>query len=203
MLLNDSLGDCVCAAAGHMIQEWTRYAGAPIIPTDAEILAAYEQIGGYVPGDPSTDQGCDMLTALNTWRQTGIAGRKIAAFVQLDTGNIEELKLATYLFGNAYLGVALPLTAQTQTQWEIEDSNPDNAAPGSWGGHCIPSVGYDANLTTVVTWGALLNMTPHFYARYCDEAYAVLSQDWIDRAGDACNGFDFVQLQADLAEVTA
>lgn len=203
MLLNDQLGDCVCAAAGHMIQEWTEYAGDPIVPTDDQILKAYEVIGGYNPNDPSTDQGCDMLTALNVWRQQGIAGRKILAFVQLETGNLEQLKLATFLFGNAYLGLALPVTAQGQSgEWFIDDTNPEAAVPDSWGGHCVPSVGYD-EILSVVTWGQMWRMSPNFYARYNDEAYAVLSEDWLDQAGEACNGFDLEQLKADLAEVTA
>ena len=32
MLLNDELGDCVPAAAGHMVEQWTYYAGKGIIP---------------------------------------------------------------------------------------------------------------------------------------------------------------------------
>ena len=213
MLLNDELGDCVPAAAGHMIQEWTEYAGKPVTPINSQILAAYEQIGGYNPADPLTDQGCDMLTALKVWRNSGIADHKIDAFVSLEPGNLQQLKLATYLFGNAYLGLALPLSAQDQAAgWFVDDSAGAGAAYGSWGGHCVPTVGYDNEGFTVVTWGALLNMSPNFYRRYCDEAYAILSSDWITatkitvnsiQGGDACNGFDFAQLKTDLADIVS
>jgi hypothetical protein len=56
MYYNDVLGDCVPAAMGHTIEQWTRYAGNPILPTQAQILKAYEDIGGYVPDDPSNPQ---------------------------------------------------------------------------------------------------------------------------------------------------
>ena len=144
-----------------------------------------------------------MLTALKYWRKTGIAGHKIAAFISLKPGNQTELEQAIALFGNVYLGFALPLSAQNQERWEIDDGDPQAAVPGSWGGHCVPGVQYEPNLRTAVSWGGLLQFTANFYARYCDEAYAVLSQDWIEANGKSPSGFDLAQLQADLAEVTA
>ncbi len=71
MYLNDQLGCCVEAAAAHMIQQWNFYAGHPAKPTDQDVLSAYEAVGGYVPGDPNSDNGTDMLAFLNWWRQTG------------------------------------------------------------------------------------------------------------------------------------
>ncbi len=211
MMLNDSLGDCVCAASGHMIEQWTTYVGAPFTPTDDEILKAYEVIGGYVPGDPSTDNGCDMLTALNTWRLSGIAGHQITAFASIlgtvsgdpipRASIMENLKLSVLMFGNCYLGLALPLSVQWAPSWHIDDSDAAAAAPGSWGGHCVPAVGYDEETITVVTWGGLLNMSWNFFLRYCDEGYAVLSRDWIEGTGLAPSSFDWNTLQEDLQKL--
>ena len=203
MFLNDSLGDCVPAAAGHMIQQWTAYGlGAEYTPTDSQILSAYESIGGYTPTDPATDQGCDMLTALNTWRQTGIAGHRIAAYVSLNPKSWDELRLAIYLFGNVYLGIQLPIAAQNQEKWEIigDESSPDQV-PGSWGGHCIPLIGYNPLLYMCVTWGAELNMTTGYPTAYADEAYAVLTHDWIRKQGTAPSGFNLNQLTADMKSI--
>lgn len=201
MYLNDQLGDCVIAAAGHMIQQWTQYAGKPFTPSNQDILTGYEIIGGYVPGRPDTDNGADMLTALNVWRQQGIAGRKVLAFAGCTSGI--GVRQAVSLFGNCYIGLALPLTAQEQSGWFIDDTDPSAAAPGSWGGHCVPVVGYNEKGVTVVTWGGLLNASWNFLHRYCDEAYAVLSQDWIEGGGNAPSGFNQAQLLADLGSVTA
>jgi hypothetical protein len=202
MYENDTLGDCVPAASCHMIEQWTEYAGAFVEPTDAQAIAAYSAIGGYVPGDPSTDNGCDMLTACNYWRQSGIAGHKIAAFISIDPTNLSELRTAIYLFGNVYLGIQLPLSAQNQSKWTVEGTTGDNA-PGSWGGHCIPLVGYNPDIFMCVTWGAELNMATDYPPTYADEAYAILTHDWIKKNGEAPSGFDLTQLQADLSEAAS
>lgn len=198
---NNTLGDCVAAAAGHMVEQWNYEAERQFMPTQAEIIAFYEN-SGYVPGQPDTDQGWDLLSALKVWRSQGVAGHKIAAFLALQPGNLEQLRQAVYLFGNVYVGLALPITAQTQNLWSVVPGTSADAAPGSWGGHCVPVPGY-AELVACVTWGALLNMTPAFYQTYSDEAYAVLSPDWIEQNAKAPNGFDLAQLQTDLAIVTA
>src|SRR6476646_11350255 len=49
MMLNDNLGDCTCACAAHMIEEWTTYVGKAFTPTDKEVLKAYEAVSGYTP----------------------------------------------------------------------------------------------------------------------------------------------------------
>jgi len=207
MMLNDQIGDCVIAAMGHMLEQWTTYAdGSPYIPTNQQILDAYRDISGYVLGDPSTDNGCDLLTSLSYWRKTGLSYHKIAAFAEIHT--LEELHQAVYLFGNAIIGLALPQTAQDQTQWFIDDTDPALSVPGSWGGHCVPIVGYDENLETCISWGGKLSMTPNFFRRYSDEAYAVVSADWIEKNADAGadgkspSGFDIAQLEADLQQIT-
>jgi len=173
MMLNDELGDCTVACAGHMIQQWTAYAGKSFVPSDDEILSAYEAVGGYVPGNPDTDNGAVILDVLNFWRKTGIGGHKILAYVQVNPLLEDEVKTALQLFGNVYLGVQLPVSAQTTDYWAAA-SGPDGQ-PGSWGGHAIPLVDYDKEYY-VITWGERLMMTPTFLKNYCDEAYAVLSQ---------------------------
>lgn len=206
MLLNDELGDCVIAAMGHMVQQWSFFAtrGAGMVTmSDAEALGAYEAIGGYSPEDPSTDQGCDMLTALNFWRKNGIqvGGKthKIVAFAEVDPTNPTEVQQAIYLFGNMFTGVQLPVSAQDADDWTVPDGGiyGSTGQPGSWGGHCIPTCASSPITKTVVTWGSRLKMSDNFLLDYCDEAYAVLSLDWIESS--APNGFNLAQLQADLA----
>ncbi|MGB6877319.1 MAG: hypothetical protein WBD87_14935, partial [Candidatus Acidiferrales bacterium] len=45
MMANDTLGDCTCAAAGHMIECWTANLGDAFTPTNAQIIAAYSATG--------------------------------------------------------------------------------------------------------------------------------------------------------------
>jgi hypothetical protein len=62
-------------------------------------------------------------------------------------------------------------------------------------------VGYDADQLWIVTWGELKSMSWDFYHAYADEAYAVLSRDFIDKSGMAPAGLDLQTLKADLAEL--
>ena len=205
---NDTLGDCVEAASGHHIEVWEEYAqgNTTNIPTDEQIVQAYSGDTGYVPGDPSTDNGTDMLSFLNYWRKTGVGGHKILAYVKLAPGNMTHLKLAVEWFGGAFIGLQLPVSAQGQNVWTTPGSLTGSGEPGSWGGHCVPVVGYKKrhlpnsrhNGTTVVTWGQTLHMTADFYRVYSDEAYALLSEDWIAKTGLSPSQFDLSALQSDL-----
>lgn len=201
MLANDALGDCTVAAALHLDMCWLTNVGSAFMPTDAQAIAAYSAITGYNPDDPSTDQGAVELDVLNYWRKTGIAGHKILGFAALEPKNINHIKQSVYLFGGTYIGVQLPLSAQGQASWSVVGNGiSGDSAPGSWGGHAVCVVGYDAGGLWVVTWGQLLYMTWAFWNAYCDEAYAVFSTDML-AAGRSPQGFDLAALQAYLAQV--
>jgi hypothetical protein len=209
MMDNDQLGDCTCAAAGHLIMEWTANASKMVTPPDSAIVDAYSAITGYNPKTGANDNGANELDVLNYWRQTGIAGHKIQAFVALEPSNKTHIMDGIWIFGGCYIGVALPKSAQAQTSnkqpWSVPPSGTGgDGAPGSWGGHAVPVVAYDSRGLTVVTWGALQTMTWGFWEAYCDEAYAILSPDFLQQKGGktvAPSGFDIAQLQADLADL--
>jgi hypothetical protein len=208
MMDNDQIGDCTCAAAGHLIMEWTASAQSKMVtPSDQQIVAAYSAITGYNPKTGANDNGAQEIDVLNYWRQTGIAGHKIQAFVGLEPSNHTHIMDGVWMFGGCYIGLALPKTAQGQTQnhqpWSVISTSGDGQ-PGSWGGHAVPVVAYDARSLTVVTWGALQTMTWGFWAAYCDEAYAILSPDYLEKKGGqiiAPSGFNLAQLQEDLADL--
>lgn len=204
MFLNDQLGDCVPAASGHCINQWTYYAtGKEAVITDQDVLTAYEVVGGYVPGNPATDNGTSMLDFLNYWRKTGVGGHKIQAFVSVDITRKDEIFSAIQLFGSVYLGIQLPVSAQGASSWTVPDGGAfGDGSPGSWGGHCIPLFAASPKTYTCVTWGQTLKMSHNFLLDYADEAYAVLSgQDWVGGAGVSPSLLNLAQLQADLAEL--
>jgi len=205
---NDTLGDCVIACMGHVEGVLTGNAGAPggeILPNE-QIISLYSSIGGYVPGDPSTDNGCDEQTALNWWQQNGlVSGRnKIAAWVVVDGANLQEVHTTLWLFENLIFGFELPdewitpFPSQSGFTWKVAGPpNPEN-------GHCVAGVGYDRTGVRISTWGMLGVIQAAAIAEYATtpnqgELYTVLSQDAISRATlKAPNGFDFSQLQADI-----
>jgi len=152
-----------------------------------------------------------MLDVLKYWRKTGIGGDKISAFVQLEPKNDIQAKDAIHIFGNCYIGVALPNfavvpgTNYLDTPWVVPPQGPvGDAAPNPQNGHCIPAVGYDARNLYVVTWGALKSMSWQFYDAYADETFAVLSGDWINtKLGTSPSGFNMAALKQDLTAVTS
>jgi hypothetical protein len=203
---NDKWADCTAAAAGHMVQNWTANAGRPITPADGDIDAMYEH---FVGNPPPPDAGCAMLDVLRYWRATGLGTDRITAFAALSLRSHPQLQRAVYMFGSAYLGVELPDFAcqpgqMLTTPWVVPVSGPvGDAAPNPQNGHCIPVVGYDGDNVYVVTWGELKTMSWSFYDAYTDEAFAVLSKDFIGSHGHTSAGFNFAKLRADLAAISA
>lgn len=202
MMLNDQIGDCTCASAGHLIMSWTADNAAPVTPADADIQAAYSAITGYDPVTGANDNGAVELNVLNFWRNTGIAGHKIGAYASIDPTNLDHVKAAIFLFGGIYTGFELPITCQGQARWEITGVGTTGpGAPGSWGGHAVPAMSYDDAGVTIITWGQPVKVAWDFFVTYCDEAYAIISPDFITGSLPAPNGFSMDQLVQDLQAI--
>lgn len=203
MYLNDKLGDCVCASGNHMLGAWTANAGAPFVATDAQVLADYEAIGGYNPADPSTDQGCDLGTAIDYWTSHGFAdGTKLAGSVSVDATNLVEVKTALWLFGGLFTGVELAAAWLSNPDvWDVA------GPPVPEDGHGIPFLAYDADGITLASWGTLRKspwaaVQQYWASTAGGELHALLSPDMILRAtGLAPSGLDMGALTADLPGV--
>lgn len=200
MMMNDTLGDCTIAGVGHAVQVWTANTSGIVTVPDSTVESFYEKWDGYVPGDPSTDRGGVELDVLNDWRQQGFSGHSLLAFADPKVSNLEEVRQSIALFGGVYIGMALPVTAQTQDVWDVVKNGGGDAKPGSWGGHCVFVPEYDGKTFTCITWGQKKSMTVAFWRKYCDEAHALLGQNWLSAKG-APSGFNQAQLQADLAKI--
>jgi hypothetical protein len=200
MYLNNTLGDCTIAGAAHAMGAWSRYvAGTEMTFTDDQILAAYEACSGYVPGEQNTDTGCVMSDVLAYWQQNGIGGQQIQAYAQLRETSELDLNRALQIFGTVYIGVNLPQSAESQ----FSARQPWTYVKGSpiAGGHCIVLQRFLVNSDgdyTVITWGATQAMTLRFARTYIDEAWAVLSPQWLEANGDNLAGLDVAQLTADM-----
>jgi hypothetical protein len=207
MMDNDQIGDCTCAAAAHLIMEWTANVGKKMVaPTDKQIVAAYSAVTGYNPATGANDNGAAEIDVLNYWRQSGIAGHKIGAYAAVEPGNHGNIMDSVFIFQGCYIGIQLPISAQAQVQnhqpWSLPPGGPTgDGKPGSWGGHAVPVVAYDSRGVTVVTWGALQVMTWSFWEAYCDEAYAIISNDYLTGKKETPDGFNMTQLQADLQDL--
>ena len=207
MLGNDVCGDCVPAAVAHTVMEMTNDADGPMVmPTTDQVISFYSTITGeegaaYNPANGANDDGCVITDALNEWRKNGFLGHKLGAYAKVNLNDPKYMRAAIDLFGAVNIGVQLPITAQWQDTWFVSDPTlQGDAAPGSWGGHSVPLIGYNIEKKNFlcVTWGALKIIKWSFLPTYCDEAWALLSTDWTDGSKVAPSGFDLAQLQADL-----
>ena len=220
MMLNDQLGCCTIAAIGHAVQTWTANAiGRELTVPDSTILNYYEKWDGYNPKDPSTDQGGVELDVLNNWRKDGFQQAELDAYAAVNPLNAAMIAQGIWLCGGAYIGIELPIRAQEQDVWDVPANPGADDEPGSWGGHAVYLVGYDkraagsqiSNLKsemaspslTCITWGKPKRMTWAWFEKYCSEAYALVSKEWLTSTGIAPSGFDLATLEQDLAAVTA
>ena len=200
MALNDTLGDCTIAGVAHAIQIWTANSQTEVTIPDSIIQNYYSTWDGYVPGDPSTDNGGIELDVLNDWRKSNLGGHHLLGFADPAVHNMTQIKQAINLFGGAYIGFNVPQSVMDSADdptvlWDV---NGDNTIIG---GHCVFVPKYDADGTlTCISWGKLYRMSAAFWTQFVDEAHALLLATWI-RNNKTPSGFDLAGMQADLAAI--
>jgi len=199
VMLNNQLGDCTCAGACQCLGIWTGNAGDLYIASDDQVLALYEAVGGYVPGDQSTDTGADEVTVLNYLSQTGFPdGSKLAGYLAIDPTNQTEVMQAIDLFESVYFGVGLP-DAWINPFPQANGFVWDVGTPDDQNGHCFIATGYDATGVQIDTWGMLGTVTWAAMAGVDMQLYALLSPDMLAKATQkAPTGLDWATLQADF-----
>jgi len=202
MYLNDRIGDCTCAGAGHMIQAESTYGqGSTQTVSDDDVLTAYEAVSGYDPSTGANDDGAVMQDVLNYWRKTGIGGHQILAFAELDINNMDEVKAAMNTFGAIYVGIDFPDSAMDQFNrnepWDVVDG------ASIEGGHAIHGGAYlEDGTMKFVTWGQIQDMTQAFWDKYVFEAWVVITPEWLSAEGTSPTGLDLHELGEELAELT-
>lgn len=188
MCLNDQIGDCTIAGVAHLIQLWNGN-----VLTDAQVLTAYEQIGGYDPAKPDSDQGCAETDVLTAWMTSGISNDTLAGYTSLNVTDLDEIRDAINWFGAVYIGLNLPQSAESNTTlWDVLPNDPIA------GGHCVILVGYDDHFYAV-SWGMLIPCTVAFLGAYMEEAYAPLNKDYVANNGKTPSGLDWSALETDMA----
>jgi hypothetical protein len=196
MMLNDTLGDCTCAAAGHAIQVWSSAAQQRMVtPSDEQIEVLYEQAGGYIPGDPQSDQGAIIQVVLKDWMAKGLDLDELAAFVEVEVSDVASVKRAIFECGLCYIGFNVPgyMPEDAGSTWDVQKTGDQQII----GGHCVILVGY-SNLTglyKLISWGSIYYMTPAFFAKYVDEAYALANPEWIEATGKSPAGLGLERLE--------
>lgn len=202
-MLNDIEGDCTAAAKGHFVQLITAANGRQVNVSDRDVEAFYAKTCGYVPGDPSTDQGGNMVVVGRGFCSIGIGGHKAKKMVLVDPRHREHVKHAIHRYGGCDLGISLPLSFQSQVVWDLAPGDGAAAEIGSWGGHDVIAIDYDVHGVWVITWGELQFLTWIAFDAYVDEGIAYHSDEWAHPGGTAPCGISSDELEAELDLVAA
>jgi hypothetical protein len=191
---NATYGDCTMAGVAHLIAAWnTEVKEADPVPAEESVVAEYFKLTG------GPDSGLNEAEVLKTWQTTGLFGATIAGYAPVEPKDTLALHQATAFYGGVYLGIECPGSAQEQ----FSNNEPWTYVEGSEveGGHCIVALGYDSQGSLLcATWGGIATVTASFLAHFLDEAWVVLSHQFVEAKGDEL-GIDLEALQADLAKV--
>lgn len=196
---NDRLGDCTIAGAVHLDQ-----AGAAIVgetwnyPGDAKVQSVYFGLTG------GPDTGLQLPQVLNPWKAKGLfSDDKNGGFASVNPKDTAMVKRTVWIFGAAYIAVALPEPAQGQFRpdgsgvWDLTDTDADYQIEG---GHCVTPVGFSAEGVVTVTWGSTVLITWRWWHQYVSQVYAVVPRGFVEKGGDG-RGFDLAAIERDLALV--
>jgi hypothetical protein len=192
MFLNDTYGDCTIAGIANSMLAWNAEVKENThIPTDEEVKNTYFGITG------GADSGCVEATVLRKFHNEGFFGSKADGYAPVKPHSITQMHQAIAFYGACYVGVALPLSAQQQTQ----NGQPWTVVPGSpiEGGHCISFVGYDAHAFYAVTWGQIVEVTYPWWSEYGTEAWAIIAPEFVSAGRGPA--LDLKSLRADLSRI--
>lgn len=179
--IRSGIGCCTGSYIGHAVQAVTASYGAEVTMGDPDILAAYSGYGGYVLGDPSTDNGATLQAMLAYWRKTGVTVGGdtahpvlLAAFGELRSRTPANLNIALQVARTVCLGVNFPDSAMAQFQ----AGEPFTPVAGAAidGGHCMGLQAFTPGIDELhpTTWGQLWSMSKAWNARYTEEAWIPL-----------------------------
>jgi hypothetical protein len=207
MMLNDTLGDCTCAAFYHAFQVWTFNAGGRMVTQpNFDVKKLYILACGYNPrigGEGPGGNEQDVLTyILRSGAPTGSNGQtrtKLTAFVEVDPRNIEDVKRTILDCGVAYIGFNVPqflvppAPATPPKVWNVQSRDTNII-----GGHAVVLAGYTASGARVISWGQYYTMTWDFFSQYVDEVYALADANWIEKIGTTPGGLTIEELQEQM-----
>jgi hypothetical protein len=206
MMLNDTLGDCTCAAFYHAIQVWSFKAQKQEqTEPDQDVEQLYIQACGYNPKQGGEGPGGNeqhvleyILTKGAPFGPSAQSRHKILGFVEVDPRNLDDVKSTIDDCGVAYIGFnvpqnIMPPNADPPAVWTVDPSNSKII-----GGHAVVLPGYDAQGAIVISWGQLYKMTWPFFSKFVDEVYGIADSEWVEAGGKTPAGMTVQQLEAQM-----
>ena len=209
---NTEFGTCGPTSFANLtllVSTWL--AGAPIKPTDDDIIDLYRRSGNpdFDPATGAGDNGVDMTVMLAEAVKNGIGVGggtgtvKPLAFAAVNGHDPDEVWAAGALFGGTLWGCDL---TQSQAGQQVWDTVPGDAP---WGGHAVLAAGrYDdqtgtrSDRTGLVSWAdPTFDATDVFIQQQVPERYAVIF-DWHLNLRTFIKGVNMTTLAADYTQLT-
>jgi len=210
ILGNDTLGDCTEACSYHLQALREANAGRTVFhPTRAQVVATYSRDGGYIPGQPNTDNGCDELTVLANAKNIGITNGQLSkqmdrlvGYIGIDATNTELVRRAVQMFVGGVMCLELP-DAWYQNfyggmTWDLVNGV---YSPNPQSGHCVAIVDQSESGLTLDTWGRTAYITYRALAQACIAAnggslYVVSDWEVMNTASDKSpDALDWAELR--------
>lgn len=200
---NDSAGDCGLAGMDHWQMAVTsRVTGSWQSWGTQACLELYSQLGGYVPGDPSTDNGTVLQDNLNFWRHNPVGGMELLGFAALRPGSWTRAVRVGMMrtCGPLYKGLTL--------QQDQEQQFPEawHWVPGGViaGGHCTVQVAevHGPDEAEDVSWGAGVRCNTQFITDATEEMWILFTEASVDAAGRNPYGYSLADMNARIASLT-
>lgn len=199
MLGNNKFGSCVPCGSAHETMIWARATGKPTpLFTEQNIT---EQ---YLTFNKGVDEGTDPMEFAKWRRNFGLVDargnlHKIKAYGLVD---IDDLDLATYMFGTCGIGLMLPSNAEKQ----FDDGVPWNDLshpPNPKNGHYVCLCGRNSKgLRFVVTWGRLQGVTDAYIKKYWAGGLCYFSTGYLFDTGLSPEALNEAKLDAALQIIT-
>lgn len=188
---NSTYGCCVVAGSAHDITAWNGLINKENIPSSCEVIREYFKLTGGI------DSGLVELDTLKIWKNDGLLGNKIIAFVRNDIKNIKQIKQSIYLFGSVYIGFSVQEHAVED--FEIGKTWTDEYFT-TGGGHCVVVVSYDEDGVDLLTWGGIQRATWSWWLKFVDESWTILPEE--SQVEFFHPEFPFEILQRDIIQVS-
>ncbi|MBV1835675.1 hypothetical protein [Acetobacter estunensis] len=217
LLGNGTIGDCTSVGLANSFRAQSACGGFQVDVTTDEAVAFYSLSTGYVPDNPSTDQGGVELDVLATAARDGYALATQTLFPLWGTMEVADLnaaRLCMAAFGPVYCGFLLSESDMWTTElgalasvWDTDvPAGRGDTTPGSAGGHCALLWDYtgtgDTDLVSILTWGTIQKATWRWVRSRMDEVHAI-AWPQLKPASGMLNGQDWETLRAENAAYLA
>jgi hypothetical protein len=217
-LLNDILGNDThgdCTIVDRFKRQGLRQAvgGRPVFhPTFAQVLMpVYSRCGGYVDGEPSTDNGCDETVVLGDEQVVGNicddsgTVNKTTAYMTIDPSNTALVRACATMFPG------LSICAELCSDWIANATNGSTWDVPQGGyiaiptdGHCFTLLDQTDRGFPITTWARRIFLTANGLAECASEAnggslFVIVDDEILNTASNvAPDGLDWATVIADF-----